>query len=326
MTNKQLRVAATQLCHAPGDKAGNLARMREIVRQASQAKVELLCFPECCVSGYWHLRKLSHQELRELAEPIPGGGTSEQLSNWSRQFNITIGAGLLEWDGESLYNAYLVAAPDGQLWRHRKLHCFVSEHMESGDEFTVFDMPNGWRAAILICYDNNIVENVRTCALRGAEIILAPHQTGGCNSGSPFAMGVIERKLWDDRQSNPGAIEAELRGDKGRGWLMRWLPARAHDNGVFYVFSNGIGPDDDEVRTGNAMLLDPYGRILAETWAAGDDMVIADFDGSLRERCTGVRWMRARRPELYHDLVAPRDDIRDTRSVRFDHVREPTQD
>ena len=51
---------------------------------------------------------------------------------------------------------------------------------------------------------------------------------------------------------------------------MRWLPSRAHDNGLFLIFSNGVGVDDDEIRTGNAMILDPYGRILAETWNAGD--------------------------------------------------------
>ena len=62
---------------------------------------------------------------------------------------------------------------------------------------------------------------------------------------------------------------------------MRWLPSRAHDNGLFLIFSNGVGVDDDEIRTGNAMILDPYGRILAETWKADDAMVIADLDASL---------------------------------------------
>ena len=50
--------------------------------------------------------------------------------------------------------------------------------------------------------------------------------------------------------------------------------------------------DDDEIRTGNAMILDPYGRILAETWKAGDDMVIADLDASLLAEATGRRWIR----------------------------------
>jgi hypothetical protein len=67
-------------------------------------------------------------------------------------------------------------------------------------------------------------------------------------------MGVIDRTLWDNRHADPRAIEAEFRGDKGRGWLMRWLPSRAHDNGMFLIFSNGVGVDDDEIRTGNAMI------------------------------------------------------------------------
>jgi predicted amidohydrolase len=98
---------------------------------------------------------------------------------------------------------------------------------------------------------------------------------------------------------------------------MRWLPSRAHDNGLFLIFSNGVGPDGDEVRTGNAMILDPYGRVLRETWRAGDDMIIADLDARLRDRCTGSRWLRARRPELYQPLVTPTGEEQDTRTVRF---------
>ena len=96
------------------------------------------------------------------------------------------------------------------------------------------------------------------------------------------------------------------------------VPARAHDNGLFLIFSNGIGPDDDEIRTGNAMILDPYGRVLAETWKAGDDMVIADLDASLLDQATGRRWIRTRRPELYKPLAVPTGDEADTRTVRFD--------
>lgn len=147
---------------------------------------------------------------------------------------------------------------------------------------------------------------------------MAPHQTGGCQSGSPFAMGRIDVSLWQNRHEDREAIEAEFRGDKGRGWLMRWLPARAHDNGLFVLFSNGVGQDDDEVRTGNAMILDPYGRILAETWAAENRLVVADLDGSLQPRSTGARWLRARRPELYRPLVESTGREQDTRTVRFE--------
>ena len=146
---------------------------------------------------------------------------------------------------------------------------------------------------------------------------MAPHQTGGCKSPSPYCMGLIERALWDKREENPEAIEAELRGPKGREWLMTWLPARAHDNGLFLIFSNGVGIDDNEIRTGNAMILDPYGRVIVETWKPDDDMVIADLDAGLRDNCTGVRWIKTRRPELYESLTVRTGLEKDIRSVRF---------
>jgi predicted amidohydrolase len=316
---KTLRVGAVQFQHAPGDKVHNLSVMRRFAEQAARAGVELLLFPECCISGYWHLRKLSRPDLWELAEPVPDGPSIRQLAAWSRELNMSIGAGLIERDSrDQLFNTTVVTMPDGQYAAHRKLHAFVNEHLSCGDRYTVFDTPHGWRVAVLICYDNNLIENVRACALAGAEILLAPHQTGGCRSGSPCAMGPIDVALWERRAEDPAAIEAEFRGDKGRGWLMRWLPARAHDNGLFLIFSNGVGRDDDEVRTGNAMILDPYGRILAETGRAGDDLVIAELDSSLRDRCTGVRWLKARRPELYGPLTIPTGHEQTTRNVRFE--------
>ena len=130
-------------------------------------------------------------------------------------------------------------------------------------------------------------------------------------------MGRIDPELWQNREADPEAIEAEFKGPKGREWLMRWLPARAHDNGLFLIFSNGVGRDDDEVRTGGAMILDPYGDILAETWAAADAMVTADLDPTVRDMCTGQRWISTRRPELYGPLVERTGMERDTRAVRF---------
>ena len=316
---RNVRAASVQLNHAPGDKAANLEKIRQFTSAAAGKGVELLVFPEMCITGYWHVRNLERAAIDELAEPIPSGPSVQELLALSSDHGMVIGAGLIErTDDGRLFNAYVVAMPDGRVERHRKIHCFISAHMESGDSFTVFDTPLGCRMGVLICYDNNIGENVRATALQGAEILLAPHQTGGCDSPSPHCMGRIDPALWHDRESDPAAIEAEFYGPKGRDWLMHWLPARAHDNGLFLVYSNGVGIDDDEVRTGNAMILDPYGRVLAETWRARDEMVVADLDASLREGCTGVRWIRTRRPELYGALARPTGGEEDTRKVRFE--------
>lgn len=314
-----IRAAAVQFEHAAGKKTRNLEVVAHFASEASSQGAQIIIFPECCLTGYWFLRHLSREELTELAESVPDGPCTEKLLALSKEHQITIGAGLVELgDDNGLYNTYVVASPDGTVHKHRKLHTFVSTHMNSGSDLTVFDSPHGCRIGVLTCYDNNIIENARLTALAGADIILAPHQTGGCRTHDPNIMGVIDQALWHKRHAEPDAIEAEFRGDKGRNWLMRWLPSRAHDNGVFYLFSNGVGIDDDEVRTGNAMIIDPFGRILTETWKAGDDMIIADLDPSLRTDNTGQRWMRARRPDLYSDLAVPTSNEVDMHTARFE--------
>jgi len=314
---RDIRVAAVQFQHAPGDKDYNLGRVRYFATDAARQGVEIVAFPEMCLTGYWHTRKLDRERFTALAECVPDGPSTHELLELSRELGVSIGAGLIEHDGERLYNAYVVAMPNGEWAVHRKLHVFVSEFLSPGDRYTVFDTPHGCRVGILICYDNNIVENARATALAGAEILLAPHQTGGCNSVSPKAMKPVDPAVWARRHEDPEAIRAELCGPKGRGWLMRWLPSRAHDNGMFLVFANGIGPDDDEIRTGNAMILDPYGEVLVETSKAGDDMVVADLEATLLPTSSGRRWMRARRPELYGSLTTRTGQERETREVRF---------
>jgi predicted amidohydrolase len=316
---RPLRVASVQMESQPWDKEANFAKVEAFLERAARQGVKLILFPECCITGYWFIRNLSPQELDRLSEPVFEGPSSRRLLALSRKHGMTIGAGWIEKGGEGVYhNTYVVAMPDGQMRRHRKIQSFEHDLVKSGSEFTVFDTPHGFKVGVLICYDNNVNENGRITTLLGAEIILAPHQTGGCRSPDPNLMGLVDRRLWDRRKEDPAAIEREFAGDKGRGWLMRWLPSRAHDNGVFLVFSNGVGVDDDEVRTGNAMILDPYGRILAETCAADDAMVVADLDASLLARATGRRWIDSRRPELYALLAQRTGRERDTRVLRFE--------
>jgi predicted amidohydrolase len=86
---------------------------------------------------------------------------------------------------------------------------------------------------------------------------------------------------------------------------------------MFLLFANGIGPDDDEIRTGNAMILDPYGEVIVETSEPGDAMVVADLDASLLPTSSGRRWLSARRPELYESLTRRTGQEMETRRVRF---------
>ena len=198
---KNIRVAAVQYEHAPSDKSANLEKIRQFVAQAARRKVEIISFPECCITGYWHLRHLTREQLADVAEPVFDGPSSQALMSLAREYRMTIGAGLIEITKEgNFHNAYVVAMPDGNQHCHRKIHAFVSQYLTSGSDYTVFDSPHECRLGVLTCYDNNIGENVRITALKGTEILLAPHQTGGCRSNNPNTMGLVDRALWDNRR------------------------------------------------------------------------------------------------------------------------------
>ncbi|MEZ8823097.1 nitrilase family protein [Vibrio amylolyticus] len=315
---KDIRVASVQFNHRANDKAHNFSIIERYVQQAKLEKVELILFPEMCLTGYMHLTKLAKADIQKISERVPEGESTQRLIKLAELNQMSIGAGLVEeGDDGQLYNTFVLAMPNGEIAKHRKLHTFISQHMSSGSDYTVFDTPHGCRIGILTCWDNNLVENARMTALKGADILLAPHQTGGCDSRSPNAMGLIDPQLWHNRHDDPETIRAEMQGKKGRGWLMRWLPSRAHDNGMFVVFANGVGVDEEEVRTGNAMILSPYGEIIAETDSVDNDMVVATLNAKELDMCTGRRWIRGRRPELYQDIAKPVGNELDPHQARY---------
>ena len=299
-----LRIAAAQFEARDGDKDCNFARLEALAAQAVGQGAEVVSFHECCITGYTFLQELTREQLVALAEPVPDGPSTERLLALSRRLGVPLLAGLLERDGDQLYNTYVAVAPDeGFVARHRKLHAFINPHVSWGDEFTLFDLC-GARCSILICYDNNLVENPRTVALMGAEIVFAPHVTGCLGSPMP-GRGTVDKALWDNRERDPVALRMEFQGPKGRGWLMRWLPARAYENGLYYVFTNPIGIDHDTIKNGNAMILDPYGEVIAESHALGDDVVVGLCTADKLDLSSGRRYLRARRPELYARLAEP---------------------
>ncbi|EFB3355327.1 nitrilase family protein [Klebsiella pneumoniae] len=315
---KTLQVATVQFTHHANDKQYNLSVMETFILQAAQEGTKILAFPEMCITGYWHVTDLTADEVVSLAESVDGSPSLERITQFASTFDMAIGAGFIELgcDGK-LYNSYAVCMPDGQRHVHRKLHAFEHPVIERGNCYTVFDTPWNVRVGILICWDNNLVENARATALLGADILIAPHQTGGTNSRSPHGMKPIPVSLWEKRYQDPEALVAAFQGSCGREWLMRWLPARAHDNGMFILFSNGVGLDNGEVRTGNAMILDPYGRVLEETLSFENALVSACLDLELLAMSTGRRWIHGRRPELYDILSQPQGYERDSRSARF---------
>jgi len=298
---KNLNIAVAQFEPHDGNKEYNLGIIEMLTKRAIKGGADLISFHELSITAYTYLKNLDRQQIIDVSEKVPDGKSCQKLMEISSRFKIPILAGLIEKDGHELFNTYICVHGNKLVAKYRKLHPFISEYMSPGNEYVTFEL-FGWKCGILICYDNNVIENVRATALLGADIIFAPHVTCCTPSAMP-GRGFVDDKFWQNRVDDPEALRAEFDGPKGRGWLMRWLPARAYDSAVYYIYTNPIGYDGEHLKNGNSMVLDPYGEVLSETRSFEDDIAIATITSEKLKLAGGYRYRKARRPELYRDII-----------------------
>lgn len=297
-----IKVASVQFENKSGDKDHNLGIIESFCRNASKEGVKAIAFHECSITGYTFARNLSKEQLLDISELIPDGPSIKRLQKIAATYQIAILAGLFEKDENGdIFKAYVCVDENGLVAKYRKLHPFINPNIKPGNSFCVFDL-FGWKCGILICYDNNIIENVRATNLLGADIIFMPHVTM-CTPSTRLGAGFVDPALWTNRHTDPTSLRIEFDGLKGRAWLMKWLPARAYDNGIYVVFSNPIGMDDDQLKNGCSMILDPFGDIIAECRKLDNDMAIATITPEKLTQAGGFRYKNARRPELYGDIL-----------------------
>lgn len=299
---KTLKIATAQFENRSGDKNYNLSVIEKLSAKAAAEGADVIAFHECSITGYSFARKLNREQMLDLAESIPEGSSISQLKEIAGKYNIIILAGLFEKDNkDDIYKAYVCIDKNGVVAKYRKLHPFINPHIKPGNEYCVFEIL-GWKCGILICYDNNIIENVRATKLLGADIIFMPHVTMCTPSSRPGA-GFVDPGLWENRNNDPTSLRIEFNGMKGRDWLMKWLPSRAYDNAAYVVFSNPIGMDDDQLKNGCSMIIDPFGDILSECQTFEDSFVISNITPEKLTLAGGFRYMKARRPELYKEII-----------------------
>ncbi len=299
---QKLKISTAQFENKSGDKSYNLSVIEKLTKKASLEGADVIAFHECSITGYTFAKKLNKEQLIELAENIPNGDSVVRLIEIASNYNMIILAGLFEKDeNDNVYKAYICVDKDGLIAKYRKLHPFINPHILPGSEYCIFEI-KGWKCGILICYDNNVIENVRATTLLGANIIFMPHVTMCTPSTRPGA-GFVDPRLWENRENDPTSLRLEFNGMKGRDWLMKWLPSRAYDNGIYVVFANPIGMDDDQLKNGCSMIIDPFGDIIAECQLLEDSFVSATMIPEKLELAGGYRYIKARRPELYKDII-----------------------
>lgn len=148
----------------------NLNRVDELLKGHS---ADLFVLPELFATGY---QFKDMEEARSLAELVPGGVTTSMLTAIAKKTNTFFIAGLVEIEGNQVYNSAVVTGPEGYIGKYRKLHLFDTEKncFQQGDlPLQVFDIA-GAKVGVMICFDWRFPETARSLALMGADLIAHP--------------------------------------------------------------------------------------------------------------------------------------------------------
>lgn len=154
-----------------GDRTGNLSRAIEAIDRANDGDCSLIILPECLDLGW------THPSARTEAETIPGE-SSEKLGRKAKEAGVEVVAGLVERDGDRIYNSAIWLSRDGEiLGKHRKIHILdiARDLYTPGDRLQVFSSSIG-AVGMAICADN-FPENIhfaKSLAAIGARFIASP--------------------------------------------------------------------------------------------------------------------------------------------------------
>jgi len=278
MNGSVMRVALVQ--HAAGpDRAANVVRGLDAVRQAASEGARLVAFPELAFTPFFPCERCGGPLPLELAEPVPGP-TTDAFARLAADCGMVIVLNLYEREGDHAFDSSPVIDADGTLLgTTRMLHVAQMPRFYEQDYYTPGDhgMPvyqtAAGRVGIAICYDRHYPEVMRSLGLQGADLVVVP-QAGTVGE-------------WPD-----GLNEAELR-------------VAAFQNGYFTALANRVGAEAAMTFAGESFVCDPDGRVIARGPSAADTIVYADLDLSQLASCHARQlFLRDRRAELVPALLA----------------------
>jgi predicted amidohydrolase len=273
-----VRIAGIQMEPKLGETAANLDAILAGIKRATEQAAELVVFPECALTGYGFADR---DEAMALAEPIPGPSTSA-ISKACAATGIHVVYGLLERDGDRLYNACVLVGPEGVVGSYRKIHLpylGVDRFVDPGDRPFAVHQAGRLAIGMHICYDAGFPESCRVLALMGADLLVLPTN-------------------WP--------THAECAAE-------HMMATRAMENVVFTIAVNRIGEERGFRFIGRSSIMSTSGERLAFASPTEEEIMVADIDPTLARtkrqvRVSGkheINRIADRRPEFYGILVEP---------------------
>jgi predicted amidohydrolase len=287
---KTFNLALVQHASPVGKRDANFDATVDWVKKAARKGADLICLPELGITGH-----AGHASMVHEAEPVPNGPSVNGLAVLAEELGIYICAGIAEDDRGIHYNTQFVVGPDGYWGKQRKIHLSGDEYFffKGGSAMLVFDLPFV-RLGIVICYDNNLPEPSRCLAVKGAELILAPHAARFGN--------------WP---ASPAKRAQSVKGMKA-GWT-QVHSCRALDNGTYVGVCNTAGRSAIGIKgveanhAGGCMVFNPMGAVIAESKGRDikDEMIVVELDSgpvteARKRKCFNLQ---TRRPEVFGALT-----------------------
>jgi len=241
---RSLRLAMAQIDCAVGDLDGNVAKVKEYISRAGDARADVVIFPELAVTGY------PPEDL--LLKPDFIDDNLDALSEIARHTKgIAAVVGFVD-KTEDIHNAAAFINDGAVVGIYHKAYLpnygvFDEErYFQAGRQDQVYVI-GGVTVGVNICEDIWYPEGpVRVQALAGAEVILNIN-------ASPYHKG-----KWKFRK--------------------HMLTTRAADNGVILAYNNMVGGQDELVFDGHGMVFDERGKLLCEGPQFKEDLIITDLD------------------------------------------------
>jgi len=262
-TAARLRVAAAQMDVRLGDLDANLERARRLIADAREQGAELVLLPELWSTGY-DLEHAPAHAARNQSVVLPA------LASLAERHGIHIAGSLLLGDGLGrVRNTAVVHGPDGAvIGEYAKIHLFAlmaeNRYLAAGDAAPTFSLP-GCTAASAICYDLRFPELFRSYALEGARVVLLPAE-------------------------GPAVRVAHWR---------TLVCARAIENQFFVVACNRAGTSGSTTFAGHSIIVDPWGKVLAEA-GDGESLLVETLElGRVDEARSQIDILGDRRADLY---------------------------
>jgi predicted amidohydrolase len=256
----------------------NLDRIGRAVAEAAATGAVLAVLPEAAVTGYAFS---SLDEARPVARRA-GLSAAAVIAGLAQTHRMTVICGTLEAQGDEVFNAALMATPDGRRYTYRKMHLpylGIDRFATPGPDAPSVVEVGGLRIGVLICYDLRFPEAARMCALDGADLIALP---------TNWPVGV---------DFHPGIF----------------APARAAENHCYLLAADRVGTERGVTFIGRSLLVDYDGHQLAVASDTREELLVGEVDTDavrqthVRRRPGEHEWdtMADRRPGLYRRLLEP---------------------